>query len=513
MPAPASALAPSNGAHPAHPAPASAARAMDPAAAQKALSEVMKPKTPASAWRALLRKAGGLDTLDALLKDAAGAAEDPAALGAGDVASAGSIAPRSTVYSLMMAAALHDDESAIEHLIDKAGANAHRAAQARDGDGWSALHWAAAFSQPSIVRRLAEVGHAQATEDTCQWTPLMVAAMQNRVANVEALLPFSDLAARDRDGHSALALASLFATTALAPLLVAERAERALRETVAPTMRSTPVGDDTTPAHHEHDAVVRGRIAQSERFAHALLCAHVEENKESTARLVETLAAELPRAAAGAGEAAAGVNVARNFAPTPRHSLASDVLTALALDEVPNADDAMEVGVDEAIAIAAQERSAAIIQDVMARLVDHASSAPDAASALAGSDANGEPTDALAARREAVMGWRDEAAATVLSAISGASVSELLALAALLTAAPASQAQAELRASAKAGLAGVAGFAVLLRGSNGLRSEGLQWPRALQVPRTTKGSKRRGAKSKAKAGGRSKTARKGNTGR
>ncbi|CAJ3077472.1 ankyrin repeat domain-containing protein [Burkholderia pseudomallei] len=444
-----------------HATPMGAACEMDGAALRKGLAEAMAPNAPASVWHSLVQRAGGLDALDGLFRETAPTPE-PFVDGASaqTVGTYGSTRPRpGSGFTPMMVAARHNDEAAIERLLELAGAGAHSELfWSRDADGWSALHWAAGFASPGLVRRLAEAADAHAVANGSFITPLMVAIrLRGGAPTVEALLPHSDLAAEDRDGHAALAHAALYTpTTSLPLLLAAERADREQRVALATALAisraekaaASSEGASSTSSG-EHFAITRQRLAQAERFATALLIAHLEENEEALTLLVECLATDA--AAGNAVDSATADEMAVGATLSPSmSSLASDVWVALALRELP--DDAGVAEVDSGSdgkpdGEAKDKRGeregsstalpAAVILEVLRRLLARAER--DAAS----------PAPAV----EEVVRWRDEAAARVLDAVSGASASELVALDALLNAEPASPAQTALQDQANDELA------------------------------------------------------------
>lgn len=484
-----------------HATPMGAACEMDGAALRKGLAEAMAPNAPASAWPSLVQRAGGLDALDGLFRETAPVPE-PFVEGssAQSVGLHGSTRPRlGAGFTPAMVAARHNDEAAIERLLELAGSGAHSELfWSRDADGWSALHWAAGFASPGLVRRLAEAVDAHAVANGSFMTPLMVAIrLRGGAPTVEALLPHSDLAAEDRDGHAALAHAALYTpTTSLPLLLAAERADREQRVALATALAisraekaaASSEGASSTSSG-EHFAITRQRLAQAERFATALLIAHLEENEEALTLLVECLATA--SAAGNAVDSATADEMAVGATLSPSmSSLASDVWVALALRELPDDAEVEAIGNDSGDEDDDEPKNkpndkrgeregsssalpATVILDVLKRLLARAER--DAASP--------------AAAVEQVVRWRDEATARVLDAVSGASASELVALDALLNAEPASPAQTALRAQSTDELAEMREERFELvwpekRSVQLLRSLGV-----LRVQRTAQGSK------------------------
>lgn len=106
--------------------------------------------------------------------------------------------------ALLAAAGGDDDDPAGVQLLLRQRARL----EARDGDGRSALHVAAAAGHAAIVRALLDAGADAAARDHAGRTPLHEAALAGAPAVLEALLTaHADPHARDAEGASALHLA------------------------------------------------------------------------------------------------------------------------------------------------------------------------------------------------------------------------------------------------------------------------------------------------------------------
>merc|ERR1712096_433748 len=80
-----------------------------------------------------------------------------------------------------------------------------RKTEAVEGDGYSDLHWAAAFGNESICKQLLRMGANVHTEDKYGNTPLMVAAVNNYAEVVKVLLKsYADVKATNKWGKTAL---------------------------------------------------------------------------------------------------------------------------------------------------------------------------------------------------------------------------------------------------------------------------------------------------------------------
>lgn len=361
------------------------------ASANALVAMLLKSDSTLTDWRVALERAGGLDGFERLLAQGQGARNRISGSRIG-----GRVVANPT---LLMAAARHDDEEAVDalmalELLRRPASTSALALDARDNDGWSALHWAAAYARPSIIRKIAEAFGPERSNgaDRQRWTPLMVAAIKGRPEAVEALLPVSDLAAEDADGHNALALASVYGPDALGPLLDAERALRGALLDLA----------------DERNGWLGAQEEQAERFARALLVARASDEKQSLARIGERLAdiafefdapdawTVEPQAQAAEGHAS---EIGESSSPAvlaanetrAAQSLAAQTLDAIARLVVPDEDEEEDSTVSEFVAQLVPKRlPAALIEGLLAQLLARAQSGEDDAPSDAISESAGD---------------------------------------------------------------------------------------------------------------------------
>ena len=99
----------------------------------------------------------------------------------------------------IMEAATRGDEVGLKALLLRPGCDP----MSRDGDGMTALTWAAMLGHASCVDLLIPVGDALAKNKNGM-TALMYTARHGRTSCTELLVPVSDALAKDKNGWTAL---------------------------------------------------------------------------------------------------------------------------------------------------------------------------------------------------------------------------------------------------------------------------------------------------------------------
>ena len=103
---------------------------------------------------------------------------------------------------------------------------------AKDNDGWTALHWAALGGHEAVVKLLLEKGAELESKNKNGWTPLLRAARDGHEAVVKLLLEKgAELESKDTDGRTALHWAALGGHEAVVKLLLEKGAELESKDT------------------------------------------------------------------------------------------------------------------------------------------------------------------------------------------------------------------------------------------------------------------------------------------
>ena len=109
----------------------------------------------------------------------------------------------------LTAAVLAKDVAGVQALVDAAGSE-RKFLRKRDGDGRSALHWAASRSSVEVVAALLAADVVEDVGlnvgDDAGWTPLMLAASAGQLASIDALLAAgADANVRNNNRQTAIA--------------------------------------------------------------------------------------------------------------------------------------------------------------------------------------------------------------------------------------------------------------------------------------------------------------------